>query len=265
MAASMWKVRDELWETVKPMLPATSRAREAADRGSRTGCAFNAIVFVLFTGIAWQHLPREMGCSPATAHRRLREWQAAGVFGGCTKSSCGRSTPPGGSTGRPRSSTAATSGRFKGALTGPSPVDRARTGSKHHLLTDSTGMPLAISLTGGNRNDVTQLLPFIDGIGPVRGKVGRPRKRADRVLADRGYDHDKYRRELRHAASSRRSPVAAPSTDRGSAESAGWWSAPSRGCTTSAGCAPATSARTNCTSPSCSSAARWSASAASGG
>jgi len=82
-------------------------------------------------------------------------------------------------------------------LTGPSPVDRARTGSKHHLITDSAGVPLAISLTGGNRNDVTQLLPLVDGIGPVRGKVGRPRRRADRLLADRGYDHDKYRRELR--------------------------------------------------------------------
>jgi transposase len=81
-------------------------------------------------------------------------------------------------------------------LTGPSPVDRARTGSKHHLLTDRNGVPLGISLTGGQRNDVTQLLPLIDGVEPVRGKVGRPRKRAERLLADRGYDHDKYRREL---------------------------------------------------------------------
>lgn len=82
-------------------------------------------------------------------------------------------------------------------MTGPSPADRARTGSKHHLITDSAGVPLAISLTGGNRNDVTQLLPLVDGVGPVAGKVGRPRKRSDRLLADRGYDHDKYRRELR--------------------------------------------------------------------
>jgi transposase len=85
---------------------------------------------------------------------------------------------------------------FKGALTGPSPVDRARTGSKHHLLTDSGGIPLAISLTGGNRNDVTQLLPLIDRVAPVTGKVGRPRQRPELVLADCGYDHDKYRREL---------------------------------------------------------------------
>jgi transposase len=40
----------------------------------------NAIVFVLFTGIAWRYLPREMGCSPATAHRRLAAWQRAGVW-----------------------------------------------------------------------------------------------------------------------------------------------------------------------------------------
>src|SRR3954451_25109431 len=97
--------------------------------------------------------------------------------------------PAGRSTGRPGLSMAAISALFKGALTGPSPVDRARTGSKHHLLTDSHGIPLAISLTGGNRNDVTQLLPLIDSVGPVAGKIGRPLKRPDRVLADRGYDH----------------------------------------------------------------------------
>jgi transposase len=33
-------------------------------------------------------------------------------------------------------------------------------------------------------------------VPPVRGRVGRPRKRPDRVIADRGYDHDKYRRLL---------------------------------------------------------------------
>jgi len=93
--------------------------------------------------------------------------------------------------------TAATFALFKGAQTGPSPVDRGRTGSKHHLLSDPSGIPLAVTLTGGNRNDVTQLLPLLDGLGPVRGKVGRPRQRADSLLADRGYDHDKYRRELR--------------------------------------------------------------------
>ena len=44
---------------------------------------------------------------------------------------------------------------------------------------------------------MTQLLPLIDAVGPVAGKPGRPRRRAERLLADRGYDHEKYRRELR--------------------------------------------------------------------
>jgi transposase len=87
---------------------------------------------------------------------------------------------------------------FGGLLTGPSPVDRSRTGSKHHLLVDATGIPLAVALTGGNRNDVTQLLALLDDLHarPVAGKRGRPRQKPDLVLADRGYDHDKYRRLL---------------------------------------------------------------------
>ena len=80
---------------------------------------------------------------------------------------------------------------------GPSPVDRARPGSKHHVLTEGAGIPLAVSLTGGNRNDVTQLLPLIDKIPPVRGRRGRPRQRPDELYADRAYDHDKYRRAVR--------------------------------------------------------------------
>src|SRR5437899_494394 len=80
MAQSLWQVRDELWQTIEPLLPRT----EPDPRGGRPRIddrvAFGAIVFVLFTGIAWRHLPRELGCSPATAHRRLQEWQRAGVW-----------------------------------------------------------------------------------------------------------------------------------------------------------------------------------------
>jgi transposase len=66
-------------------------------------------------------------------------------------------------------------------------------------LVDASGIPLAVSLTGGNRNDVTQLLPLIEDLHrrPVAGKAGRPRQKPDRLLADRGYDHDKHRRLLR--------------------------------------------------------------------
>ncbi len=58
-------------------------------------------------------------------------------------------------------------------------------------------MPLAILLTGGNRNDVTQLLPLLEAVPRIRGIRGRPRQRPGKVYADRGYDHDSYRRQVR--------------------------------------------------------------------
>ncbi|MFD8671185.1 IS5 family transposase [Streptomyces microflavus] len=88
-------------------------------------------------------------------------------------------------------------GHERGSQTGPSPVDRGRTGSKHHLITDGRGTPLAVILTGGNRNDVTQLMPLIDAIPPIRGRVGHPRRKPDSLFADRGYDRDIYRDQVR--------------------------------------------------------------------
>jgi transposase len=39
------------------------------------------ILFVLKTGIGWEYLPQEMGCgSGMTCWRRLRDWQAEGVW-----------------------------------------------------------------------------------------------------------------------------------------------------------------------------------------
>ena len=65
------------------------------------------------------------------------------------------------------------------------------------MITDGAGAPLAVTLTGGNRNDVTQLMPLIHAIPPVRGRRGRPRRRPLSLYADRGYDHDKYRKLVR--------------------------------------------------------------------
>jgi hypothetical protein len=42
------------------------------------------------------------------------------------------------------------------------------------MITETHGIPLAVSLTGGQRNDVTQLMPLIAAIPPVRGHRGRP-------------------------------------------------------------------------------------------
>ena len=84
-----------------------------------------------------------------------------------------------------------------GKKTGPNPTDRGKPGSKHHVLTEANGTPLSAILTGANRHDVTQLLPLVDGVPPVRGPRGRPRRRPQRLYADRAYDSRQHRQELR--------------------------------------------------------------------
>jgi transposase len=54
-----------------------------------------------------------------------------------------------------------------------------------------------VSLTGGNHNDITQMLPLVDAIPPVRGKRGRPRRRPRELYGDRAYHSREGRRELR--------------------------------------------------------------------
>jgi transposase len=87
--------------------------------------------------------------------------------------------------------------RFWGPQTGANPTDRAKRGSKRHLICDGRGIPLAIELTGANCHDSTQALPLLDAIPPLQGLSGRPRCRPDCILGDRAYDAEKIRRALR--------------------------------------------------------------------
>ena len=73
-----------------------------------------------------------------------------------------------------------------GRKTDPNLTDRARPGSRHHILADANGVPISAILSGANRNDVTQLLPLVDAIPPIRGTRGRPLQRPKVIYADRG-------------------------------------------------------------------------------
>ncbi len=83
-----------------------------------------------------------------------------------------------------------------GAQTGPSPVNRGHLGAKHHLITDRGGVPPAVLHPGGNRPDMTQLLPLVEAIPPIHGRPGRPNRRPRYRLADWAYDHRKDHRQL---------------------------------------------------------------------
>ncbi|WP_207230136.1 IS5 family transposase [Krasilnikovia cinnamomea] len=194
-----WLVDDDLWTRVEPLIPKQRPRSGPGRRPVDDRKVLCGILFVLYTGIRWEWLPRELGFGCGmTCWRRLRDWNNAGVWQRLHEVLLAELR----AAGKLDLSRAVVDASHIRALkggpkTGRSPVDRGRPGSKHHLITDAGGVPLAVLLTGGNRNDVTQLIALLEAVPPIRGKRGRPRQRAPKVYADRGYDHDKYRAQVR--------------------------------------------------------------------
>ncbi|MEV0111230.1 IS5 family transposase [Nocardia sp. NPDC050799] len=193
-------VTDGLWTRLEPLIPMRERRfRYPGRHRSDDRAALEGILYVVRTGIGWNQLPTGLfGVSGATCWRRLSEWSEAGVWQQLHEGVLNELR----AAGRLELSRVLVDASHVRALkrgdhVGPSPVDRGRPGSKHHLITDAAGTPLAVTLTGGNRNDVTQLIPLVDALPVIRSRRGRPWRRPAYLYADRGYDHDKYRRLLR--------------------------------------------------------------------
>jgi transposase len=85
-----------------------------------------------------------------------------------------------------------------GEKTGKNPTDRGKPGSKRHLVSDKGGVPLAVVLTAANIHDSTVFEGAVDATEPIKGPGGgRPRKRPEKLNADKGYDAKKCRKALR--------------------------------------------------------------------
>lgn len=85
----------------------------------------------------------------------------------------------------------------RGDLTGPNPVDRGKKGSKIHLITERTGLPLSIGISAANTHDSQGLEPLVRGIPPIRSRRGPRRRRPAKLHGDKGYDYDHLRCWLR--------------------------------------------------------------------
>ena len=194
------RMPEEFFEELKPLLPPETPIGPQGGRpqvNHRT--VMKVVWFVLCTGCRWHDVPQEMGCSGRTAHRRLRAWEESGVWDRLHLKlltwlrKVGKFDP---SLVIIDSVTVRAFGG--GEETGPSPVDRRKKGSKHTLMVDRHGVPMAVATVGANVSDQTQLIPIVVMDFPqVGGKPGHPKELPDAAYADRGYDNDSTRAILR--------------------------------------------------------------------
>ncbi|BCM04298.1 hypothetical protein MAFF301560_36850 (plasmid) [Ralstonia solanacearum] len=189
-----------MWKVLQPLLPVVKPSAKGGQPRAGDRAALNGILFVLQTGIPWEDLPKELGFgSGMTCWRRLRDWQADGVWerlhlallkrlrehdqidwGRASIDSATVASPPGASK-----------------QTGPNPTDRGKLDSKRHLAVDRRGVPLALSVTGANRHDSVVFEARVDAIPSVPGLTGRPRCRPNKLHADKRYDFAQCHRHLR--------------------------------------------------------------------
>ena len=194
-------VSDELWSRVEPLLPPLEvrRFRFPGRKPLDRRRILTGILFVLKTGMAWDDLPAELGwgCGK-TCREYLRHWHTIGVWqqlhallltelNAADLIDWSRGIIDGTFAKAPEG----------GEDTGPNPTDRSKSGSKHHVLTDANGIPLAVILTAANVPDVVPVLEVLTAIPPVGGKPGPPREKPDRLQGDRGYDSEPLRKLLR--------------------------------------------------------------------
>lgn len=208
---------DDLWERIEPLLP---RWEHALPKLGRTPLpdrlVLQGILFVLHTVIQWEFLPQELGFgSGMTCWRRLAAWNDAGMLqrlheellaelNAADKLDWSRAVVDSSHVRRPAAHKRTEPGR---------PRQTGLQASRDHR---GWRIPTAFILNGDNVHDVTQLLPLVEAIPPVRGKPGHPRRRPDELYADRTYDSAKHRDALRAKESTRTSPNVTPTIAPGS-------------------------------------------------
>jgi transposase len=85
-----------------------------------------------------------------------------------------------------------------GSKTGANPTDKGKKGTKRHVVSDRKGIPLSVIITAANVHDSMVFEELIDAVEPIKGPGrGRPRKRPEKLHADKAYDDKKCKGALR--------------------------------------------------------------------
>ncbi|QGK70202.1 IS5 family transposase [Allosaccharopolyspora coralli] len=198
-ALSRRLVPDELWELVEPLIPEVKGRPQGGGRAAvDSRKVFTAIVYVVTSGCAWRYLPPSFGVTVPTAHRWFVRWTEAGLWARIHHAVLDEL----GSQGlvdwsRAVVDAAAVRAKKGGGMTGPSPVDRAKPGSKLHVLTDVSGLPLSTGISAANTADGYAMIPLVNALPAIRCRRGPRRRKPAKLHGDKAYNSADRRRWLR--------------------------------------------------------------------
>lgn len=185
---TIWHIPDDLWSLIAPLLGPEKLPGTRGRTPTPFRLVFDAIVYVLRTGCQWHALPRQEYAPASTVHGVYSKWVKAGVFEQAWKVLLQYYDQRLGIDWKWQSLDGAiTKAPLGGEATGPSPVDRGKSGTKRSLLTDRRGAPLSVVVTAANTHDKSVALETLDKI-----ICQRPEKlvyRLHHLCLDKGYDY----------------------------------------------------------------------------
>jgi transposase len=128
-------------------------------------------------------------CHGSTAHRRFTEWTKAGLWRWLHRAVLDEL----GSQGLIDWSHAVLGGasvraKKRGPMTGPNPVDRGKSVSKIHVLSDRAGIPLSVAVSAPNTHDSSARKPLVMAIPAIKSRRGPRRRKPAKLHGDKAYD-----------------------------------------------------------------------------
>ena len=180
-----FRVPRNLWRKMKRHLPHEPQRRGPGRPRVPNRAAVNGIWYVLWTGCQWKAVHRDwFGASSSILHERFQTWQEQGIWDKVFETlvrfyARERHVQWKWQAVDSRSCAAP----LGGSATGKNPTDRAKLGSKIHLLVDQRGAPLALQITGANQHDKWSVAHLVFHIAAKRPT------REQHFCADKGYDY----------------------------------------------------------------------------
>lgn len=183
-----FRVPRPLWRRLRGILPAEGKRIGPGRKRAENRRVVNGIWYVLWTGCQWKAVHREwFGVCSSTLHARFQEWEREGIFEDLMREFVRFYARRRGIAWQWQAiDSKSAPAPLGGDSTGKSPVDRAKRGSKIHILVDARGAPLSVYITAANTHDKWLVDEVVISIVVPRPN---PDEVQQHLCLDKGYDY----------------------------------------------------------------------------